>query len=206
MVRTPRASAGVGLGGELAAQPPDGIGHQLVVAVLVPGPVLADDVGEVVPAGHLGQVAEPFGDDRADADAAAAGNGLGGGDEPFDDAGQGAAVRGGAGGEVADQLGVQGAGRPAGGLQPPVRGEVGLGGDELLLLGDGGGQVQEERLARAVIADHESDHRTAVRDPVEVVGEGGDLVRPADLNVREPALRDHAGPQRADDGVAVTRA
>ena len=45
--------AGVGPGGELAAKPADGIRHQLVVTAVVPGPVLADDLSEVVAADHL---------------------------------------------------------------------------------------------------------------------------------------------------------
>ena len=139
------------------------------------------------------------------ADAVAARVGLSGGDEPFHYAGKRSAVGRGAGREIAHQLGVQPAGLAAGRVQPPVRGEVGRGGDELLLRRDRRGQVKEKRLSRAVVADDEPDHRAAVRDPVEVAADGGDLVGPAYLDVGEPAPRDDACSQGADDGVAVTR-
>ena len=49
--------AGVGAGGELAAQPADRVGLQLLVAGVVALPVLGDDLGEVVATGQLASAA-----------------------------------------------------------------------------------------------------------------------------------------------------
>ena len=64
------------------------------------GPVLANDLSEVIAADHLGQVLKPVRDDLASTDATTAGSGLRGGDEAVNDAGQGTAVRGRAGREI----------------------------------------------------------------------------------------------------------
>ena len=84
-------------------------------------------------------------------------------DEPLDDAAHRATVGLGAGGDVAHQLGEQAAGLAAGGVQPAVGGQVGVHGDELAFQRDGADQVQEERLARAVLADDEAARRSRRR-------------------------------------------
>ena len=122
IVRTPSAARASVRVGVLAAQPAHRVGLQLLVAGVVALPVRGDDLGEVVAAGQLGELAELAPDDRlrlrrrcvsASVSAAVTNRST--------TLGHRAAVGLGAGGEVAHQLGVQAAGLPAGRVQPPVR-------------------------------------------------------------------------------------
>jgi hypothetical protein len=77
-------------------------------------------------------------------------------------------------------------------VQATVRSQVGRSGDQFLLGSHRRSQLEEERLSRPVVTDHEPDHRATIRDPVKVPADGGDLVSPADLNVGKSARRDNA--------------
>ena len=66
-----------------------------------------------------------------------------------------------------------------------------MNGDEPFLHGDRAQQVQEERLAGAVLADQEPHAGTAVADAVQVFDHGTDLFDPADLDVVLAEAGDH---------------
>jgi hypothetical protein len=54
-------------------------------------------------------------------------------------------------------------------MQPPVGVQVRVNGDELFFERDRAYEVQEERLARAVLADDDAKRRAAVRDALDVL-------------------------------------
>ena len=115
-------------------------------------------------------------------------------DPPFDDVGERSALGLGAGGEVAHQFRVEVPGLPAGPVQPAFQRDVRLRHDELALECHRAGQVQEEALARAVPSDDESNARSPLLDPLEIVQDGGHLVATPDLKVTHPDARNDARP------------
>ncbi len=67
-------------------------------------------------------------------------------------------------------------------------------------------QLQQERLARSILADHEPDRRPAVGDLVEVGEQRLDLGGPAHLDVLVPDAGHDTGPQGAQNDLAVAGA
>jgi len=64
-------------------------------------------------------------------------------------------------------------------------------------------EEQEERFARAILADNEPHGRAAVGDTVDVFDHRLDLALAAHLDVLKPNARHDASPERIEDRVAV---
>jgi hypothetical protein len=65
--------------------------------------------------------------------------------------------------------------------------------------------MQEEGLARAVLADDEADRGATVGDAVDVPDQGLDFLLSADLDVLEADPGNDARPERGDNRVAISR-
>jgi hypothetical protein len=63
--------------------------------------------------------------------------------------------------------------------------------------------MQEEGLARAVLADDEPCRRPTVSHSLKIADEGGDLMYTPDLDVLLAAAGNYASTQRLDDGVTL---
>ena len=91
-------------------------------------------------------------------------------------------------------------------LEPLVRREVGVDGDEPLLQRDEPGEVEEERLPRPVLTDHEPDGGAPVLRVLDIADERVELGAPPDLDVVEPRARDDAGAEGLDERLALAAA
>ena len=201
----PERAAGVGAGGELAAQPAQAGRLQVLVPGLVGLPVAAHHLGELEPARQLLEMPEPLADHGPGGHAPPIGVARGLADEALDHAGQRAPVGLGASREVARHLGVEAARLPSGCMEPPVGREVGEHDHEPLLERDQADEVHEEGLARAVLADREADRGPAVGDALDVAHHLLDLAGATHLDVAQAQLGHDPGTQRLDDGVPLTR-
>ena len=119
---------------------------------------------------------------------------------------QGAAVRFGAGGNVAHQFRVQRPGLAATGVQAAVRVQVRAGHHQLLLQGDSAHQVQKKRFASTVLANDQAECGAAVGNPVDVADERLDFPRAAYLNQVLPRAWHNPGAKRLNDSVPVSGA
>ncbi|MGC4107221.1 MAG: hypothetical protein QM753_12935, partial [Thermomicrobiales bacterium] len=198
--------AGIRARAELATQPAHGVALQLLVASIVPLPVAGDYFGEVVAASEFGQLLQVAPDDRVRVFPGSAGIGQRLGDEALDHAGHRAAIWLGPGGHVAHQFGVEAACLASGGVEAAIRREVGVDGDELLLERNRADDVEEERLARTVFADHEPHRRPAIGNPLDIGEQRADFVDAPDLHVLLPGARHDARSQQLQQGVAFARA
>ncbi len=193
----------IGPGEVLSAQPADRVGFQLLVPGIVTLPVFRDHLGEIIPTGHLGELAQPLVDHQFGSVAAGSGLCQRLGYESLDDACHRATIRPGPGCHVSHQFRIEASRLPACRVETPVGREVGVDRDELLLQGDGPHNVEEEGLAGAILADDETEAGSAVADPIDVVKDSSDLVDPAYLNMLLANARHDAGAQGLENGVAL---
>lgn len=82
-----------------------------------------------------------------------------------------------------------------GGMKPAIRVQVGMHGHEFSLHGDGAHQVQKERLARTVFADHDPKGRATFDQPTDILDQCVEFAYPSHLNQVLADARNNAGAQ-----------
>ena len=123
--------------------------------------------------------------------------------EPLNDTWQGPALRLRASRQIFGQLGVKRTRLTARRVKAPVRVQVCVHGDELLLQRDGAYQVEKEGFAGAVLADDDPKPRARISDTVGILHQRLKLFDPSNLNQMLANTRDNPRTKRLNNRITV---